>query len=234
MGTAEGRDDLPSVFLRVCRAAGIGVVVPEGLAGTCCSQIYSSKGFTDAWKAMAASTLDRLWLSSREGRLAVVTDVSSCALTLRSLRPALDAGRRARYDAMRFLDSVEFLHDRVMPRVPPLKVRPEVVLHPVCSLERMGAVGKLRAVAGHFAEREVIPAEAGCCGMAGDRGFTHPELTASATRKEALEVVSTGHQACYSSTRTCEMALSEATGRDYVSILYLVDEALQSRSSTDT
>ena len=230
----EGRDDLPSVFLRVCRAAGIGVVVPEGLAGSCCSQIYSSKGFTDAWKAMAARTLDRLWAASREGRLAVVTDVSSCALTLRSLRPALDAGRRTRYDAMRFLDSVEFLHDRVLPRVPPLKVRPEVVLHPVCSLERMGAVGKLRAVAGHFADKATIPAEAGCCGMAGDRGFTHPELTASATRKEALEVSSMASAACYSSTRTCELALSEATGRDYVSILYLVDEALRSETSTDT
>jgi D-lactate dehydrogenase len=234
MGTAEGYEDLPSVFLRICRTVGIGVVVPEGLTGSCCSQIYSSKGFTEAWKAMAARTLDGLWVASREGRLDVVTDVSSCALTLRSLRPALDAGRRTRYDAMRFLDSVEFLHDRVMPRVPPLKVRPEVVLHPVCSLERMGAVGKLRAVASHFSERATIPAEAGCCGMAGDRGFTYPELTASATRKEALEVSSMVGGACYSSTRTCEMALSEATGRDYVSILYLVDEALRYGISTDT
>lgn len=234
MGTAVGRDDLPTVFLRVCRAAGIGVVVPKGLTGSCCSQIYSSKGFSDAWRAMAAQTLDRLWEASGEGRLAVVTDVSSCALTFRSLRPALDAERRSRYDAMRFLDSVEFLHERVLPRVPPIRLQREVVLHPVCSLERMGAVGKLLAVAGHFSEDVVIPVEAGCCGMAGDRGFTNPELTSSATRKEAFEVSAMGKDACYSSTRTCEIALSEATGRDYVSILYLVDEALRTEPSTAT
>lgn len=227
MGSSAGRDDLPAVFLRVCRAAGIGVVVPPSLTGHCCSQIYASKGFTDAWRLMAARTLDALWAASREGRLAVVTDVSSCALTLRSLRPALDGERRVRYDAMRFLDSVEFLHDRLLPRVAARPVRVQVLLHPVCSLERMGAVGKLQAVAAHFAEHVNIPLEAGCCGMAGDRGFTHPELTASATRKEAAEARATRPDACYSSTRTCEMALSEATGLDYASILYLVDEALR-------
>jgi D-lactate dehydrogenase len=89
-------------------------------------------------------------------------------------------------------------------------------------------------VAAHFAERVTVPLEAGCCGMAGDRGFTHPELTASATRKEAAEARDARPDACYSSTRTCEMALSEATGMDYASILYLVDEALRTDAPAAT
>jgi D-lactate dehydrogenase len=62
--------------------------------------------------------------------------------------------------------------------------------------------------------------------MAGDRGFLFPELTASATRPEAAEVLETQQAAdgYYSSTKTCEMALSDAVRANYESILYLVDE----------
>ena len=64
--------------------------------------------------------------------------------------------------------------------------------------------------------------------MAGDRGFLVPELTSSATCYEAVEVKSRPYEGYYSSTRTCEMAMSEAVGRDYESILYLVDDFLSS------
>ncbi len=44
------------------------------------------------------------------------------------------------------------------------------------------------AVAEHVADEVVVPQDAGCCGYAGDRGLLHPELTASATAREAAEV----------------------------------------------
>jgi D-lactate dehydrogenase len=62
--------------------------------------------------------------------------------------------------------------------------------------------------------------------MAGDRGFFFPQLTASATNPEALEVKQQAYNGYYSSTKTCEMAMSEAVKENYESILYLVDEAL--------
>jgi len=65
---------------------------------------------------------------------------------------------------------------------------------------------------------------AGCCGMAGDRGFLHPELTRSATCPEAKEIALTEYDGYYSSSKTCEIALSDAVGRNYHSILTLVDE----------
>jgi D-lactate dehydrogenase len=61
--------------------------------------------------------------------------------------------------------------------------------------------------------------------MAGDRGFLFPELTASATMPEALEVNQHQYEGYYSSTKTCEMAMSQAVNENYESILYLVDEA---------
>jgi D-lactate dehydrogenase len=62
--------------------------------------------------------------------------------------------------------------------------------------------------------------------MAGDRGFLFPELTASATLAEAGEVNSASYEGYYSSTKTCEMAMSEAVGKNYESVLYLVDEVI--------
>ena len=230
MGSYPGRDrNLMETFLDVCRKSGIGVVVPEDLHGTCCSQIFSSKGHAEAYREMAHRVVDSLWRASREGSLPVVTDVSSCAYTLGKLRPVLDAERRVRYDSLTILDSVEFLHDRVMPRVgSAAALERRVVLHPVCSLEKMGTESKWLALARRCAREVEVPASAGCCGMAGDRGFLVPQLTASATRSEAAEVTAGTFDGHFSSTRTCEMAMTEATGRNYESILYLVDDLLSS------
>jgi hypothetical protein len=72
----------------------------------------------------------------------------------------------------------------------------------------------------------IVPENAGCCGMAGDRGFLFPALTAAATAPEAKEVNQQSYNGYYSSTKTCEMAMSEAVKENYESILYLVDDAL--------
>jgi len=93
-------------------------------------------------------------------------------------------------------------------------------------LEKMKTAHKFIKVAEHFSQKVTVPKNAGCCGMAGDRGFLFPELTAAATRPEALEVTKENFEGYYSSTKTCEMALSDAVKKNYESILYLVDEGL--------
>jgi D-lactate dehydrogenase len=62
--------------------------------------------------------------------------------------------------------------------------------------------------------------------MAGDRGFLYPQLTQAATHPEATEVQREKYDGYYSSTKTCEMAMSEAVRANYESILYLVDEMM--------
>ena len=100
-----------------------------------------------------------------------------------------------------------------------------IVLHPVCSLQKMNTQDKFVNIAHKFADNVTVPLHAGCCGMAGDRGFLFPELTASATMPEALEVNQHKYEGYYSSTKTCEIAMSQAVNENYESILYLVDEA---------
>ncbi|MGB6650360.1 MAG: hypothetical protein WBG01_17665, partial [Bacteroidota bacterium] len=68
----------------------------------------------------------------------------------------------------------------------------------------------------------------GCCGWAGDRGFSFPELNASALHdlRGALPADCTEG---YSTSRTCEIGLSLHSGKPYRSILSIVDECTQPR-----
>jgi D-lactate dehydrogenase len=80
------------------------------------------------------------------------------------------------------------------------------------------------AIAARIAEEVVVPAATGCCGMAGDRGFLHPELPASALRDVARELDGRWFDACVSSNRTCEIALREVTGRTYESFVLTLEQ----------
>lgn len=223
---AMNKKNVMETFISVCRKAGITVAVPDNIKGSCCSQIFSSKGFQKAQYYKANEIIERLWKVSNDGNIPIVTDVSSCAYTLIHLGLVLTAANKIKYGRMKFMDSVEFLHDMVLPLIKNVNKKDSIVLHPVCSLEKMGTWQKFVIVARFFADEVTIPANAGCCGMAGDRGFLFPELTASATLKEAGEVKQNTFNGYYSSTKTCEIAMSEAVGMDYESILYLVDECI--------
>jgi D-lactate dehydrogenase len=227
LGTYQGKEkNLMETFVSVCHKSGFDVVLMDDSAGSCCSQIFSSKGFTDARCYTANDIVDRLWKVSQDGALPVVIDVSSCAYTLHHVRPVLDDENKQKFDRLMILDSVDFLHDKVMPVAMVKQRKGNIVLHPVCSLEKMKTGTKFTRLAKHFAEKVTVPQYAGCCGMAGDRGFLFPELTSAAIKAEALEVDHKVYEGYYSSTKTCEMALSEALKRNYESILYLVDESL--------
>ena len=47
---------------------------------------------------------------------------------------------------------------------------------------------RLRSLAGALADEVYVAPSATCCGFAGDRGISHPELTAAATRDQAAEL----------------------------------------------
>ena len=225
-GHADGKKNMMETFMEVAAKGGIHVKVLDNIHQSCCGQIYSSKGFGEAYRFAANKIVTQLWESTAAGMHPVVMDVSSCTHTLHHLRPALLPENQSRFDQIKVIDSIDFLHDMILPVCIAGKKKDNIVLHPVCSLKKMGTEDKLRKVAGHFAHHVTVPLQLGCCGMAGDRGFLFPELTASATACEAAEVKAADYEGYYSSTKTCEMAMSAAVEKNYESILYLVNEAM--------
>jgi D-lactate dehydrogenase len=103
-----------------------------------------------------------------------------------------------------------------------------VCVHPVCSVVEMGLTAKLHAVCRVLAEEAVIPTSAGCCGFAGDRGLLHPELTASATRREAEEINARTFDAYLTSNHTCAIGLHRATGKPWRAFTTVLEELTRS------
>ena len=98
-----------------------------------------------------------------------------------------------------------------------------VAVHPVCSVRKMGSTDKLMAIAAHCSAQVVAVDAVQCCGFAGERGFMRPELNEHALRHLKAALPAACH-AGYSSSRTCEIGLSEMAGFPYQSILYLVEQ----------
>ena len=213
-----------NTFLAVCKKANISVILPQDIKGTCCGQVFSSKGFSDAYRFTANQTIEKLWQSAEQGKIAVVMDVTSCTQTLKTCRNYLTSENKDRFDKMTFLDAIDFAADRLLPRLTISKPKEKIVFHPVCSVYKMGSLSKLQQVGNACAKQAEIPTFAGCCGMAGDRGFYYPALTKAATTIESNEVKQNNYDGYYSTSKTCEMALSEAVGKNYESILTLLDE----------
>jgi D-lactate dehydrogenase len=215
MGPQRGDDEarpVPEAAERLFRKAGFDVIVPAGLAPLCCGQPFESKGLDAAAHAKSAELEATLREASRGGELPIVFDTSPCAYRMKRFL----AGR------LDVRDAVEFVHDVVLPRVTLEPRAATVAVHPVCSLRKMGHADKLAAIAARCSARVVTVDEVQCCGFAGDRGFTHPELNEHALR-HLRNSLPPDCQAGYSSSRTCEIGLSEAAGIPYRSILDLVE-----------
>jgi D-lactate dehydrogenase len=220
----ESSESTVEIAVRVSKRAGIDLLVPKDLSGTCCGQIFSSKGFTDAHKHTVNQTIEKLWKWTKSGSFPIVMDTTSCTNSLLGSRTYLSKENQERFDKMQILDIIDFLADTVLPTLIITQPKNKIVFHPVCSSYKMNLLGKMKTIGKACAVQADFPVNAGCCGMAGDRGFYYPELTAAATRKEAEEVLSDNYDGYYSSGKTCEMSISKTVAKNYRSILYLLDE----------
>ncbi len=223
----EERPSTARAMVDVLQAAGFEVAYPPAIDGLCCGMPFSSKAYPEAAARCASASAEALWTASAEGRDTVVTDASPCAGTLNELALAhLRQGGRA----VRIRDFSTFWARDVLPRLDgSFRRKGRAVLHPTCTLVKMGGLPDLLAVARAHSEEAIVPPGAECCGFAGDRGFLVPELTRAATAREASEVSALdGGPATglFSTCRTCEIGMSRAVGRPYGSIVHLVHEAL--------
>jgi len=225
--SSASKTSITETFIKVAGKAGIKVAMPAQIKGHCCGQAFSSKGFNSAAAAAMNKTIGSLWELTQHGNIPVVMDLTSCTHTLVTCRPFLSKENVVKFDKMKIYDSINYASEIVLPRLKISHKKTSVVLHPVCSLNKMNLEQKFKKIAEACATSVTIPVNSGCCGMAGDRGFFYPELIESATKQEAAEVNKKLQDGYYSSAKTCEIALSGATAHDYESILYLLDEVAE-------
>ncbi len=102
-----------------------------------------------------------------------------------------------------------------------------IAVHATCSTRAMGLADDMARAAGLCAREVVLPKDIYCCGFAGDKGFTHPELNAAALAGLAAQVE--GCEAGFSTSRTCEIGLTMHGRIPYRSILFLFDECSEAK-----
>lgn len=215
-------EPLAEKMVALLRKAGWEVIFPEGMEHLCCGTIWESKGMADIADRKTAELEEALWKASCEGRYPVLCDQSPCLHRMRE-----KIRRMKLYEPAEFIWT--FLRDRLEfhPQTEP------VALHITCSMRRMGLADTIISLVRLCAREVVVPEEVGCCGFAGDRGFTHPEVNAYALRKLRPAIERSGARIGYSNSRTCEIGLTTHGGIPYVSIVYLVDACTTPRAVED-
>lgn len=209
---------LPEVFVSLCKKAGYEVIFPENMDGLCCGMIWESKGMPDIADAKNHELEEALNRASENGRWPVVCDQSPCLHRMRT-----------HIKSLRLYEPAEFIHDYLAPRLTFHRHDTPIAVHITCSSRHMGLGDKITALARMCSTNVLVPEEVGCCGFAGDKGFTHPELNAWGLRKLKPQLEAAGVKYGYSNSRTCEIGLTTNGGIPYKSIVYLVDECTTSK-----
>mgnify|MGYP005907141849 CR=1 FL=1 len=204
---------LVNKMISLLQKAGYEVIFPKDMDKLCCGTIWESKGMLDIADRKTAELEAALWEASEQGRYPVLCDQSPC---LHRMRQCIKK--------MKLYEPAEFIYTFLRDRLVFTPTDRPVALHITCSMRRMGLADILVSLARLCSSNVIVPEEVGCCGFAGDRGFTYPELNAYALRKLRPQIKAAGVSIGYSNSRTCEIGLATNSGIPYVSIAYLVDE----------
>ncbi len=193
--------------------AGYEVIFPEGMDKMCCGQIWESKGMLDIADRKSGELEDALWNASEQGRYPVLCAQSPCLHRMKKVMKK-----------MKLYEPAEFIMTFLKDRLDFHPIDRHIALHLTCSTREMGVADDLIALAKLCSNNVYLPEGVGCCGFAGDRGFTYPEMNKYALRKLRPQIEEHHIEVGYSNSRTCEIGLQSNTGIPYMSIVYLVNE----------
>ena len=197
--------------------AGYEVIFPENMSSLCCGTIWESKGMPEIADRKTKELEDALWKASEEGRYPILCDQSPCLHRMKH-----------KIKKMRLYEPSEFILGFLTDRLDFHQTDIPVAIHLTCSMRLMHKTGKMLELARMCSTNVIVPEGVGCCGFAGDKGMTHPELNKYALRKLKAQVK--GVPVGYSNSRTCEIGLATNSGIPYVSIAYLVNRCTTAKS----
>lgn len=204
---------LVNKMISLLQKGGYEVIFPKDMDKLCCGTIWESKGMLDIADRKAAELEAALWEASEQGKYPVLCDQSPC---LHRMRETIQK--------MKLYEPAEFIYTFLRDKLVFTQTDHPVAVHITCSMRKMGLADTLISLAKLCSTHVFVPEEVGCCGFAGDRGFTYPELNSYALRKLRPQIEASGITIGYSNSRTCEIGLTTNSGIPYVSIAYLVDQ----------
>ncbi|WP_024953954.1 FAD-binding and (Fe-S)-binding domain-containing protein [Sulfurospirillum arcachonense] len=208
----EDEKPLDVVIIGLLERAGYEVIIPNDIENLCCGMPFSSKGYKPEGKKKSDELEEQLRIASKNGKYPILCDMSPCSKTIAANFPA----------DLKVHDTVEFILEFLTDKLEFQQTAEPIVIHTTCSTRKTGLADKFESIAKMCSSNVTVPTDIGCCGFAGDRGFTFPELNKSAL-KDLKSSIPSDVKYAFSTSKTCEIGLSEHSGIDYRSIFYLVE-----------
>ena len=209
---------LYEITVELLEKAGYEIILPKDLENLCCGMPFSSKGYKKQAANKSSSLEERLLHVSNNGQIPVLCDTSPCTKTMLATFKS----------DLKIYEPIEFTLNVLTKDLVFNQISDAIAIHTTCSSRTMGLHEKFISLAKLCSSDVTVPENVKCCGFAGDRGFDFPELNASALRdlKPALKK---DIKYAFSTSKTCEIGLSEYSGIDYNSILYLVNRCTSAK-----
>ena len=222
MGTdkaSKGMKPLAEEMVELMQKAGYQVIFPKNMDSLCCGTIWESKGLPEIAIKKTRQLEEALWEASEHGKWPVICDQSPCLHRMKQHIAKVEV-----------YESAEFIWKFLRDRLTFTQTDTPVALHLTCSTKLMKIDRIVHDLACLCSSQVLVPEGVGCCGFAGDKGMTHPELNAYALRKLRSQIEEKGIEFGYSNSRTCEIGLHTNSGIPYRSIVYLVNSCTSSRA----
>ncbi len=200
--------------VQLLEKAGYEVIFPDGMENLCCGTIWESKGMPEIAERKTQELEASLLKASNNGEYPILCDQSPCVYRMIKNIKTLKS-----YEPVEFIS--KFLTDKLRFT----KLDTTISIHSTCSTTKLGLKEDMIKLAELCATKVVVPEEIGCCGFAGDKGFTEPELNEWALRKLKSQLDKENVETGFSNSRTCEIGLTTNGDRPYMGIVYLVDKA---------
>lgn len=216
---SKGMKPLAQEMTELMQKAGYEVIFPKNMDSLCCGTIWESKGLPEIAMKKTRQLEDALWEASEHGRYPVVCDQSPCLHRMKQ-----------HITKVELYESTEFIWKFLKDRLVFTQTDTPVALHLTCSTKLMKIDTVVHKLACLCSSDVLVPQGVGCCGFAGDKGMTHPELNAYALRKLREQIEAKGIEVGYSNSRTCEIGLQTNSGIPYRSIVYLVNSCTKTKT----
>lgn len=214
----DDSDTISSVE-KVLSASGFRYFIPPDIGNLCCGMAFSSKGFFDQDVQKSKELLKTILNYSFGEGIPILFDTSPCAIHFKEFL------KENNYNDLTVYEPIDFIYEKILSKVKLNRLNETIAIHPVCSIIKYGNTNRLEEIANLCADKVLTTDEIDCCGFAGDRGFTFPELNESALSKLS-DLVSKDCSYGFSTSRTCEIGLTKKSGIKFNSIFNLLDKSI--------
>ncbi len=217
--------EVHAAVMRVLRAAGVNVAIPDPRRAPCCGALHVHAGLHDRAQALARRVLEAF-----PGEAPILVDSAGCGAALQDYGHLLGTDE-ARAFSRRVVDVHQWLAAR-LDRLPATVAGPvpsAVAVHDPCHLRHVQKAHlAVRAILSRYVPVVELDDDGLCCGAGGAYAALQPELGTAIRDRKLHAIARTGASVVASANPGCTWFLA-AAGVDIRHPLEIVDAALTAR-----